>query len=84
MKHFLLLILCVGVFIQTIYILRKSIFRYTLLSACSGLAALVATDLIGGFISINVPLNLFTIAISTIGGLPGVILYHMLQALFIA
>ena len=82
MKHLLLIIFCVCVFIQTVYLMRKSRFRYALLSACSGVAALVATDLIGGFINVNVPLNVFTLCLSAIGGLPAVILYHILQILF--
>ena len=82
MEHILLFIFCIFGLILLIYGLKKSLIRYTLLSACSGIAALIATDLIGGMIRINVPLNIFSISISAIGGVPGVILLHILKIIF--
>lgn len=47
----------------------KSVF----LSAAQGLSSLFAVNFIGGFISIHLPLNVFTSAVCVAGGMPGVI-----------
>lgn len=42
-------------------------------SLLQGISALFAVNFIGGFINVHLALNLFSIATSIIGGLPGVI-----------
>ena len=49
------------------------IIKSVLLSVLQGGCALFAVNFIGGFISVHLPLNIFSIAASSVGGLPGVI-----------
>ena len=83
MDHLLLIMLTLCGGILLLYTLKKCKFKYFLLSALSGMAALIATDLIGNFISMHLPLNPFSIAVSALGGLPGVILLNILHVFFL-
>lgn len=76
----LLLIVCEGILL--IYTIKKCRMRYFLLSAAAGFAALTAADLIGSFLDLNLPLNLLSVSLSVLGGLPGVILLNVLNVLF--
>lgn len=49
------------------------IIKSALLSTLQGISALFAVNFVGGFISVHLPLNVFSVASSAIGGLPGVI-----------
>ncbi len=53
-----------------------------LLSAAFGAAALLAANLLSAFIPLSMPLNTFTLFVSAIGGIPGVILLHLMFAIF--
>lgn len=44
-----------------------------LLSCIQGMAALFAVNFIGDFISVHIPMNVFSLSAGAIGGLPGVI-----------
>ncbi len=63
--------------------LKKLKLRYTLLSAISGLAAFFAADWVCSFYSPGLPVNVFTLTLSAIGGIPGVILLSFLQTFLI-
>ena len=82
MDHLLGILLAACGCILLIYVLKKSGMRYLFLSAFSGIAALTAADLIGGFFEFNLPLNAFSVTLSALGGLPGVILLNILSAFF--
>lgn len=49
------------------------IVKSAFLSLLQGLSALFAVNFAGGFISVHLPLNFFSIVTSAVGGLPGVI-----------
>ena len=82
MEHLLLIVLAACGLLFFIYTLKKYRFRYFLLSAVSGIAALVAADLIGGFFEFNLPLNALSVSLGALAGLPGVILLNLLTVLF--
>lgn len=64
-----------------IYTIKKLQFRYILMSALSGLAALFAADFVCSFFDMNIPLNVFSMSVSAVGGIPGVILLNLLNVL---
>ena len=64
------------------YALRTLKLRYTIASVCLGVAALFAANLITGFLSFRMPVNTFTVLVSAVGGIPGVVLLHVLSAIF--
>lgn len=77
---FLLLIIS-GAFIL-IFMIKKLSIGKIFLSAVSGLCALFCCDLILSFISADgMPVNPYTLAISALGGIPGVILLVLLKML---
>ena len=64
-----------------LYSLGGGRLRPLLLSALSGIAAFFAADFLSGFLPIRLPLNAFTLAVSALGGLPGVMLLNILFAI---
>ena len=82
MEHLLLVCFAVTGGILFLYMLKKSKIRFGLLSACTGIAALIAADLICGFFDFNLPMNAFSLCVSAVGGIPGVILLNILTVLF--
>ena len=82
MDHLLLILLCTCGCLMLYYSIKKCRIRDFILSALSGIAALFAADLIGGFFSFHLPINVFTGVLSALGGLPGVILLNLLTVLF--
>ena len=61
-----------------LYALGKRRLPFFLLSAAAGIAAFFAADLAGGLFHFRLPLNAFTLAVSAVGGVPGVILLCLL------
>lgn len=51
----------------------KHIFKSIFLSFLQGASALFAVNFLGGFLSVYLPVNLFTSLCCTVGGIPGVI-----------
>ncbi len=78
----LLLLFSVFGGILLVYILKKIRLRYALLSALSGIAAFFAADFVCSFLELHLSLNVFSLTVSALGGIPGVILLHLLTALF--
>ena len=67
--------------VPAVYALKRVRVRDLLLSACLGLGALFAADLLLGFAGRNMPINLFSLLSAAVGGVPGVILITPLQAM---
>ena len=81
MNILFILLLSSGVII-TAFMLRRLKFSQILLSVFSGLAALFCCDLILSFAGTGgLPLNTYTLSVSSIGGIPGVILLVLLKML---
>ena len=82
MKNSFLLLLSVLGACVLLYALKKIKLRYVLLSALSGLCALFASDFICSFFDMEVKINAFSLSLSAIGGIPGVILLNVLNTVF--
>lgn len=82
MSLFFMELIVAGIVIIGFMIKRLKISQI-LLCTFSGIAALLACDLIFSFFGLNMPLNVFTILISSVGGIPGVILLTLLNLLII-
>ena len=81
MNLLFILLIASGILI-IIFMLRKLSLGKILLSVLSGLAALFCCDLIMSFSgTTGMPLNIYTITISGLGGIPGVILLVLLRML---
>ena len=81
MNHLLLLLIPTGI-VVLLYAFRKVRLRYLLLSAMSGLLALIAADFVCSFFSFNLPLNALSLGMAAVGGIPGAILYNVLAVIF--
>ncbi|MBQ5995251.1 MAG: pro-sigmaK processing inhibitor BofA family protein [Clostridia bacterium] len=62
-----------GLAVLISFIKSGHFFSALILSALQGLVALFSVDWIGGFIGVNISINPFTMALSALGGIPGVI-----------
>lgn len=80
-KILLLILLPAGAAVL-LYAVKKCRLRHILLSAATGILALIATDLVAGFLNVSVPLNALSLSLAAVGGVPGVILYHVMTAMF--
>ncbi len=56
------------------YFKSKRFFTALLFTALQGICALFAVNLIGKYIAIHIPINTWTLGISSIGGISGVIM----------
>ncbi len=74
------LILCA--IITGIFMIKKMPPRTVLLCLFSGIAALIAADVMMSLYGKNMPLNVYTISISALGGIPGVIMLILLQTFY--
>ena len=63
-----------GIVIMFTMIKTHRFFRSLFMSAMQGVIALFSVNFIGGFIGLHLSLNLFSLLVSCISGLPGVIL----------
>ena len=82
MEHLLLTVSAALGGVILLYSIKTLKLRYMLLSAVCGFTALIAADLICGFFDFNLPINAFSVSLSAIGGLPGVILLNAMNAIF--
>lgn len=74
-KVFLGIIFSVYLFIVLItYIKSKRFFTAMILTALQGLCALFAVNFIGGFLAVHIPVNGWTMGLSSVGGVSGVIM----------
>lgn len=62
-----------SIIILTVSFKSKKFFKSVFLSAFSGLGTLFAVYVLSWFTPLSLPVNLFTSAVSAIGGIPGVI-----------
>ena len=75
------LLIAAGI-VLIIFMIRKLRFTQILLSMCSGIAALFCCDFLTSMTGlISMPVNAYTLGISAIGGIPGVILLVLLDIL---
>ena len=61
------------IIILTVSFKSKHFFKSVFLSAFSGLGGLFAVHVLSWFTPLSLPVNLFTAAVSAVGGIPGVI-----------
>lgn len=74
-KVFLGVILVVYFLIITITMIKsKRFFTVLFLTVLQGVCALFAVNLLGQYISIHIPINGWTIGVSSVGGISGVIM----------
>lgn len=71
-----------GMLIVVSMLRSKRFFSALLVSALQGIVALFAADFIGGFVSVNLPVNGYTVLMSAIGGIPAVIFIVLLGVFF--
>lgn len=69
--------------ILVFFMLKKLSFTKILLCLCSGIAALLACDVIFSMYGENMPINIYTLLFGGIGGIPGVILLVLLKTVFL-
>lgn len=60
-------------------IFRKLKLSQILFAVLSGIAALLCCDVIMSFFGNNMPINIYTVSLSAVGGIPGVILLVLLK-----
>lgn len=83
-KLFLAVIFAIYVAVIVIAFFKsKKVFTCLLLTFLQGLCALFAVKLLGQFIPVTLPVNGWTIAISSIGGISGVIMLLLCGAFLI-
>lgn len=66
-----------SIYILTIFVAHiksKKFLFYFFLTTLQGLCALFAVNILGQYISIHIPVNIFTLGASTVGGISGVIM----------
>ncbi len=56
------------------FIKSKRFFTAFLLTALQGVSALFAVNLIGQYIMVHIPVNAWTLGVSSVGGISGVIM----------
>jgi len=61
------------IIILTVSVKSKHFFKSVFLTAFSGVGSLFALQLIGSTLELSLPVNCFTLAVSTVSGIPGVI-----------
>lgn len=76
-------ILIISGIIIGIFSLRKLKLTQIILVIASGFSALFACDFLFSLFGQNMPLNIYTLLISAVGGIPGVILLIVLRTLII-
>lgn len=73
MNTALLLFLITGS-VELIYTIKKIKPNCAILSSLSGIISLIAVNYIGTYIGLHIPINLFSLAVSALGGIPAVTL----------
>lgn len=72
----------VGLAIMVSMIRTKRFFSVLLLTAMQGLVTLFAAKYVGGFFGIGPSINSHTLALSAVGGIPGVIFLFIAGIIF--
>ena len=73
---------CVGIYIFIILLRSGHFLRTLCFSAITGNAALFGIGWLGAFTGVLLSVNLFTVAVATILGIPGVLAMLILKLLF--
>ena len=61
----------------------KRFFTVLFSTVLQGVCALFAVNFIGNFISVHIPINIYTLGLSSVGGLSGVITLLLYDCFFI-
>lgn len=72
----------VGLAIMVSMMRTKHFFPVLILTALQGIVALFAAKYVGGFFGIGPSINAHTIALSAVGGIPGVIFLFIAGTIF--
>lgn len=72
-KLFILALIVSLIIILTASLKSKHFLKSVFLSAFSGLGGLFAVYVLSLFTYLSLPVNLFTVAVSAVGGIPGVV-----------
>lgn len=62
------------VIIFIVFLKSKRFFSSLFLTVLSGICALFAVNIAGNFLSVHIPVNAYTLTLSSAGGIPAVIL----------
>lgn len=81
--NFYITILILSAIIIVFLMIKKMKPLKMILSVLSGIAALLACDLIFSLYGGNMPINIYTLLFSSVGGIPGVILLILLKTFII-
>lgn len=60
----------------------RHVIKALFFSVLTGFSAVFAVNFIGGFIGVHIPVNLFSAAVTAIGGVSGAVLLLILQVIF--
>lgn len=74
-----LIILIASAIIILIFMIKKLKPSQVIFCILSGMAGLFACDLLLSLFGGNMPINIYTVAISSLGGIPGVILLTLIK-----
>lgn len=65
------------------YYKSKKFFYYLFITALQGICTLFAINFIGSFFDIHIPINIFSIMVSTLGGISGIIVLLLTEIFLI-
>ena len=65
------------------YYKSKKFFSYLFITALQGVCILFSINFLGGFASIHIPINTYTIVLSSLGGISGVIILLLTEIFLI-
>ncbi len=83
-KTILIILFGVLFIAQTVLLLKnKKFVLCSLLTAVQGICALLAVNLVGSLINIRIPLNFWSLGVSSIFGITGVIMMLFINILFL-
>ena len=83
-KVFLVAIFIIYAMIIIISMIKsKHFFKALFSTMLQGICALFAVNFMGNFISVHIPVNIFTLGLSSFGGVSGVIALLICDCLFI-
>lgn len=71
-----------GVLILFSMLRTKRFFAALILSVLQGIIAFFATNFVGGFFGVHIPMNWYSLSVAAVGGTPGVVLLLLLQTIF--
>ena len=84
MKSLFLIISVIYIFFYVVFAIKSGEFKKSIMRTCFlGPLLLIGLHILGCYLGFNLPLNIFTISFSAFTGLPGVLLFSLLDFFFI-